>query len=51
MLDHPQFEYYKNRRMDPKNNKADEQLLREFWGAQVDKTANGKPVVTIAWHK
>ena len=48
--DHPQFEYYKVRRMDL-TNAADIQLIREFWGGAVDKIANGRKIQSISWHK
>jgi len=50
MHDHPQFEYYEERKMDI-NNKKDLQLIREFWGGEMGKKANGKKIQSIAWHK
>jgi len=48
--DHPQFEYYQVRKMDL-TNAADVQLIREFWGGAIGKTANGRPIASISWHK
>jgi len=39
--EHPQFEYYKSRKMDPRNNKDDDKLLREFFGGKEEDTING----------
>ena len=50
MHEHPQFEYYEERKMDLKNE-ADLKLLREFWGGAIDKQANGMRIQSIAWHK
>lgn len=41
-IDHPQFEYYKNRKLDL-TNEADVKLVREFWGGKEGSIANGKP--------
>jgi len=31
--EHPQFEYYRTRKMDPRNNAADDKLVREYFSA------------------
>ena len=49
-IDHPQFEYYKNRKLDL-TNEADVKLVREFWGGKEGSIANGKPFCSISWHK
>lgn len=49
--DHPQFEYYKTRKMDIFNNEEDEKLIRAFWGAEYTDTICGLPVLSINWHK
>jgi len=49
-IDHPQFEYYKCRRIDL-DNKDDVQLIREFWGASEGSIANGRKVQSVSWHK
>lgn len=49
--DHPSFEYYAKRKMDIFNNKEDEQLMRDFWGANAGSTAMGMEVLSAKWHK
>jgi hypothetical protein len=49
-IDHPQFEYYKSRKLDL-DNQADIQLIREFWGGKEGAVANGRPIKSISWHK
>merc|ERR1711865_434954 len=49
--EHPQFEYMKSRRLDPRNNKADDTLVREYFGAVEGDTIEGRPVATLRWHK
>jgi elongation factor 1-gamma len=39
--EHPQFEYYHRRKLDPRNNKDDDKLIREYWGCAEGKTAEG----------
>ena len=49
-IDHPQFEYYKTRKLDL-NVKEDEDLIRAFWGAEYTDKINGQTIQTINWHK
>ena len=50
--DHPQFEYYNARKMDPRNNKADDKLVRAYWGGKVGDVIDGKlKAVTMKWFK
>jgi len=50
--DHPQFEYYKARKMDPRNNKADDKLVRAYWGGKEGDIIDGKlEGVTMKWFK
>jgi len=50
--DHPSFEYYRTRKLDPKNNKADDQLIRNYWGGKEGDIIDGDMVgVTMKWHK
>ena len=51
MKDHPSFEYYNHRKLDPRNNKADDQLVREFFGGDEDDMMNGLKCQAIKWHK
>jgi elongation factor 1-gamma len=48
--DHPQFEYYKNRKLDL-NNADDVKLIREFFGATEGGQCNGHFVQSVNWHK
>jgi elongation factor 1-gamma len=49
-IDHPQFEYYKARKLDL-TVKEDEDLIRAFWGAEYTDTINGQTIQSINWHK
>lgn len=49
--EHPQFEYYRTRKLDPRNNKDDDKLVRDYFGGQVDDTISGLRCQTIRWHK
>ena len=49
-IDHPQFEYYKNRKMDI-HNPDDVKLIREFWGGKEGGIANGQKITSISCHK
>lgn len=49
--EHAQFEYYDSRKLDPRNVKADDQLLREFMSAKEGDMVNGKKAQTLRWHK
>lgn len=54
--DHPQFEYYRSKKLDPRNNKEDDKLVRNYWGGKVGdvlETFKGKKMkaVTMKWHK
>lgn len=50
MLDHPQFEYYKKRELDVKNE-DDRKLIGEFWTAKQGDTVHGKKVQECKMHK
>jgi len=49
--EHPQFEYYKNRKLNPRENKEDDKLIREFFGGKEEETINGLKAQTLRWHK
>ena len=49
--EHPQFEYYHSRKMDPRNNKDDDKLVRDFFGGKEGDIINGMPCHTLKWHK
>jgi len=45
------MEYYKARRMDPRNVPADDQLVRDFFGGKEDEILGGLKAKTLRWHK
>jgi len=47
--EHPQFEYYKTRKLDPRKNKKDDKLLRSYMGGLVGDTISGLKCKTIVW--
>jgi len=52
--EHPQFEYYKHRQLDPRNNKKDDLLVREFFSKKeedVFESLDGQKAQTLRWHK
>lgn len=38
MIEHPQFEYYTNRKLDIAGSEVDRKLVEEFWEKKVDDT-------------
>jgi len=49
-IDHPQFEYYKQTKLDV-DKPEDVAIIREFFGAQPEGQINGRFVQHIAWQK
>jgi len=49
--EHPQVEYYKTRRMDPRNVPEDDKLVREFFGGNEGDSINGMTAQTLRWQK
>ena len=49
--EHPQFEYYKYRQLDPRNKKEDDTLIREYFGGEVDDIIGGLKAQTLRWVK
>lgn len=49
--EHAQFEYYKTRKLDPKNNKEDDQLVRDYFGGMECDTIEGLKCQLIKWQK
>jgi elongation factor 1-gamma len=50
--DHPSFEYYRSRKLDPLKNKADDKLIRNYWGGKEGDKIDGKMVArTMKWFK
>lgn len=45
--EHSQFEYYESRKLDPRNNKDDDKLLRDYMGCVVGDTVEGLTVRTM----
>ena len=39
--EHPQFEYYNKRKLDPQNKPDDDKLVREFFGGNQGEKLNG----------
>ena len=49
--EHPQFEYYKYRQLDPRNNKDDDKLVREYFGGKEDEMICGMKAQTLKYVK
>lgn len=49
--DHTQFEYYKTRKLDPRNNKDDDALIRAFFAGKEETIIDGKMCQTLKWFK
>ena len=49
--EHPQFEHYAAKKLDPRNKTEDDQLVREFFGGKVGDKMNGKTCQTLEWLK
>ena len=49
--EHPQFEYYHTRKLDPRNNKDDDKIVREYMGGKEGDTMEGLLCQTFRWHK
>ena len=47
--EHAQFEYYKARKLDPKNKKEDDQIVREYFGGAVGEKMSGLTCQTLVW--
>lgn len=47
--EHSQFEYYKAKKLDPRNNKEDDKLIREFMSCTVGSKVEGREVRTMRW--
>jgi hypothetical protein len=39
--EHPQFEYYKTKKLDPRSNKDDDKLIRDYMGGMVGDKIEG----------
>jgi len=49
--EHPQFEYYKTRKLDPQNKKEDDVLIRSWFGGKEGDIINGLKCQTMRWVK
>jgi len=49
--EHPQFEYYKTRKMDPRKNKEDEKMIREYFSVKEDEMCMGMKAQTLKYVK
>lgn len=51
LKEHPQMEYYRTRKLDPRNNKEDDALVRSYFGGVEGDTISGLKANTLKWHK
>lgn len=49
--EHPQFEYYKTRKLDPRNNKDDDKLIRDYFAGKEGDVIEGLTARTLKWQK
>jgi len=49
--EHPQFEYYRTRKLDPRNSGEDDKLVRAYFGGKEGDTIEGLNCRTLRWHK
>lgn len=49
--EHSQFEYYFPTKLDPRNNKEHDKIVREYLNATVGSTVEGLTVRTMRWQK
>jgi elongation factor 1-gamma len=49
--EHPQFEYYKTRKLDPRNVPEDDKLIRSYFGGKEGDTISGLKCQTMRWVK
>jgi elongation factor 1-gamma len=49
--EHPQFEYYKSRKLDPRNNKDDDKMVREYFSAKEEEMVCGLKAQTLKYVK
>lgn len=49
--EHSQFEYYIPTKLDPRNNKEHDKIVREYLNASVGSTVEGMTVRTMRWQK
>ena len=45
------MEYYKTRKLDPRNNKDDDKIVRDYFGGVVGDTIEGLKASNMRWHK
>ena len=49
---HPQFEHYRTRKMDPrKQGNNDDKLIREMFSGKEDEVIGGMKAQALTWHK
>jgi elongation factor 1-gamma len=51
MKEHPQFEYYKTRQLDPRKNKEDDKLIREYFAGKEEEMIGGMKAQTLKYVK
>jgi hypothetical protein len=45
------MEYYKTRKLDPRNNKDDDNIVRSYFGGDVGDKIEGLEASNMRWHK
>jgi elongation factor 1-gamma len=51
LKEHPQFEYYKYRQLDPRNKPEDDKMIRDYFSAKEGDIINGMEAQTLRWVK
>lgn len=49
--EHSQFEYYKSKKLDPRNVPADDKLIREYFAGKEETKIDGHTCQTLKWFK
>ena len=49
--EHAQFEYFHTKKLDPRNNKDDDKMVREFFGSKEEELVNGLKAQVLKWQK
>ena len=51
LKEHPQMEYYKTRKLDPRNVKEDDALIRSYFAGKEGDIISGLKCQRMCWHK
>ena len=49
--EHAQFEYFHTKKLDPRNNKDDDKIVREFFGSKEEEVVHGLKAQVLKWQK